>query len=86
MLEVHSVYLAIEPVTTTAVVIGIGKLLGLFGAAAGGATVGNAVGQKAKDKTKKVDWGKAASEGVSTAGDYFSLANQIDDIDSQKKS
>ncbi|HAG82357.1 MAG TPA: hypothetical protein DCL61_14610 [Cyanobacteria bacterium UBA12227] len=85
MLPNHFVYLAIEPVTTTITLVAIGKALGLFGAAATGATLGNAASQKAKGK-ETVNWGEAASRGTGTALDSFSVTQQISDIASSTDS
>ncbi len=80
MLTTHFIHLAIEPVTTTIAIVAVGKALGLCGAGVGGATLGNALSQKAKNKKKKIDWGKAASKGTSAAISTMSLVTRLDDI------
>ena len=78
MLTDQFVYLAIEPVTTTAAIIAAAKLLG---AGAVGGTVGNAAGQtvknKGKKKKKKVKLGKALSEGVKTPFEVASFVSSV---------
>lgn len=79
MLTTHFIHLAIEPVTTTIALIAVGKALGLCGAGVGGATVGNALSQKAKGK-KKINWSKAASEGTKSAVSTMSLVTRLDGV------
>lgn len=57
----------------------VGKALGLCGAGVGGATLGNALSQKA-NKKKKIDWKKAASEGTKAAVSTMSLVTRLDDV------
>ncbi|NET26782.1 hypothetical protein [Okeania sp. SIO1I7] len=79
MLTTHFIHFAIEPVTTTIALIAVGKALGLCGAGVGGATVGNALSQKAKGK-KTINWSKAASDGTKSAVSTMSLVTRLDDV------
>ncbi|NEO58719.1 MAG: hypothetical protein F6K54_40210 [Okeania sp. SIO3B5] len=79
MLTTHFIHFAIEPVTTTIALIAVGKALGVCGAGVGGATVGNALSQKANGK-KKVNWLKAASDGTKSAVSTMSLVARLDDV------
>lgn len=62
MLVDYPFFIAIEPITTSFLIVGAAKALGLVGAAAGGGAIGNAASQKANGK-KKVDWEEAAKKG-----------------------
>ena len=79
MLTTHFIHFAIEPVTTTIALIAVGKALGLCGAGVGGATVGNALSQKANGE-KKVNWRKAASDGTKSAVGTMSLVTRLDGV------
>jgi hypothetical protein len=75
MLMMHGYYLAIEPVTTTVVLVALGKALVLFGAADGGSIAGQyAAGNKGK---------KTVSRGVGIAASNFSLISKVDDAASR---
>jgi hypothetical protein len=78
MLSTH-IHLAIEPVTTTFVVMGVLKMLGIAGAAGGGAVAGQVAAGNKKDPVKR---------GVEIAAHNFHVASGLNEIGShdEKKS
>jgi hypothetical protein len=73
MLSTQFIHLAIEPVTTSIAVIAGLKALGLFGAAAGGASVGRAI---AGDD-------KPIRNGIKDALSYRDVTSNVNDIASR---
>jgi hypothetical protein len=73
MLSTNFIHLAIEPVTTTLVIMGALKMLGIAGAAGGGAIAGQVAAGNKKDPVRK---------GIKIAAHNFHVASGLNEIGS----